>query len=395
MTHLQVSLRTIEQRVCALLECTTVTLSLAHSSKACHPLLSLSPTMKETENIALLMQDQNIQSSIVVPLARPAGLLAFLLCVDTQPNRFLHGEYLLLEQIAPTLARELEDILYNVVTGSSQERRELQAHAVAPVQQSLVSLVGHDLRMPLTAIKGYAGLLQAYGPTHRNMPPELQQHYLDVIMEQTQHMEVLVNDLLDVSRIQSGQRALHYTWVNIVFLCQRVIRVVQDRCEQQQQGKYTLRCRFDSSSQLIWADRDRVWQVLMNLVENAVKYSPDGGLIEVRVRSTPTLSSITVRDWGLGMPQSQQNALFHAMEQGKRLEQHNTVGLGLGLYIVRTLVEAMGGSVMVRSSSGNGTSASFMLPIYDRNKFSQNLQNPLTLAKNCPVCYSERVQECL
>ena len=363
MTTIQVSLHAVAQRIRALLECTDVTLSLvATPSAGCYPLLSMLTLTEETDVLSLFMQNDNYKSCAIVPLTRPAGLLGFLVCVDTQPNKFLQGEYALLELVVPTLAREVENILATAIIAVSQEERKPQTHAVVHEQQTLVSLVGHDLRMPLTAIKGYAGLLQAYGPTHEDMTPELQRHYLDVIMEQTQHMEVLVNDLLDVSRLQSGQLALHCTWVNIVFLCQRVIRVVQDRCEQQQPGKHTLRCRFDTTSTLVWADPDRVRQVLMNLVENAVKYSPDGGLIEVRVRNLAMCSSITVRDWGLGIPQMQQDSLFHAFQRGERLKQDRISGLGLGLYIVRTLVEAMDGSITLRSSRGNGTNVSFTLP---------------------------------
>ena len=363
MTTIQTVLCGIAQRVCALLECADVFVSLAPLSEVHHPLLATCTEIDESDVITLLSQDENIRSIAIVPLARPAGLLGFLVCTDTRSNRFLQGEYSLLEQVVPTLACELEDALYTtVVTGVSRDKREAQTQVVLPRQQTLVSLVGHDLRMPLTAIKGYTGLLQAYGPTHAEMTPELQQHYLDVIMEQTQHMEVLVNDLLDVSRIQTGQRSLHCTWVNIVYLCQRVIRVVQDRCEQQQPGKYTLSCRFDTSSELVWADPDRVRQILMNLIENAVKYSPDGGLIEVRVRNHTAQSSITVRDWGLGIPQAQQASLFHAFRRSEQLEQHGIAGLGLGLYIARTLVEAMHGSITLRSNKENGTSVAFTLP---------------------------------
>ena len=399
MTAIQASLHAITQRIRVLLECAYVTLSFATPSEGCHPLLALCTVTEEADSVSLLMEDEKCKSIVLMPLARPAGLLGFLICVDTQPNRFLQGERSLLEQVVPTLAREVESILATAVTTSVQEKRELQTRAALPQQQTLVSLVGHDLRMPLTAIKGYAGLLQAYGPTHADMTPELQRHYLDVIMEQTQHMEVLVNDLLDVSRIQSGQLALHCTWVNIVFLCQRVIRVVQDRCEQQQPGKYMLRCRCDTTSELVWADPDRVRQVLMNLVENAVKYSPDGGLIEIRVRNSASLSSITVRDWGLGIPQPQQGSLFHAFQRGERLEQRAIAGLGLGLYIARTLVEAMNGSIALRSNKGNGTSISFTLPlVQNRRQCTCHIpQNSFPLAKHCRVCYSEHVEirQCL
>ncbi len=389
MTIPQASLHAIEQRVRALLECSTVIVSLASSAQTGHPLLSLCGAIQNIDDIAGLMQNASTQSLIIQPLTRPAGLLAFLVCVDTQPNRFLQGERLLLEQLAPALAQELEDMLAHAVTVDVQEGQDCHPRSALP-QQTLVSLVGHDLRTPLTAIKGYAALLQAYNPAaHADMTPQLQQHYLDVILEQAQHMEVLVNDLLDVSRVQSGQRALQCTWVNIVHLCQRVLYVMQERCEQQQPDKYTLRCRFDTSSQLVWADPERVRQVLVNLIENAVKYSPNGGLIEVRVRNVLTHASITVRDWGLGIPSYQQERLFHAFERGEHIEQ----GFGLGLYIARTLIEAMGGSITLRSSTGNGTSVSFTLPTENTgSEFCKNLEKSVTLAKNCPVCYSEQVQ---
>ncbi len=395
---IRTSLHTLAHSVCTLLECSGATLSLASPSEACHPLLNICTALQENDVASLLslqqvqalmicaMQERSIQrinacalqfrdvifrSIAIVPLERPAGILGFLICVDTQSNRFLQGEYTLLEQAVPSIAREVENILCTTMIPFSQDERVSQSRAVLQEQHTLVSLVGHDLRMPLTAIKGYTGLLQAYGPmpssrrtsTQADLTPELQQHFLDVIMEQTQHMEVLVNDLLDVSRIQSRQLTLRYTQVNIVSLSRRVAQIVQDKCDQQQPGKYTIRCRFDAESELVWADPDRLLQVLMNLVENAVKYSPDGGLIEVRVRSNSTMtSSITVRDWGLGIPRQQQDSLFHAFSRGEQLKQRRIGGLGLGLYIVRTLIEAMDGSITVRSSEGNGTSISFTLP---------------------------------
>ncbi len=384
----EASLRAITQRVIALLECSDVLLSLS-SPLAQHDSLEDDVasllTYKEVQAlVACAVQEQSIQSCndcslqfqqttlksiAVLPLERPTGLLGFLICIDTQHNKFLHGEHSLLEQVLPGIAREVEQFLSNTdPTPVLHEEQEPQTRHALQEQQTLVSLVGHDLRMPLTAIKGYAGLLQAYGSTPStteaqvDLTPELQQQYLAVIMEQTEHMEVLVNDLLDVSRIRSGQLALRCTWADIITLCRRVVRVVQDKCEQQSPGKYTLRCRFEAESALVWADPDRVWQVLTNLVENAVKYSPDGGVIEVHVRNSAMASSVTIRDWGLGISEQQQDSLFHVFSRGEQYKQHEIAGLGLGLYIARTLVEAMDGRIMLRSSQGAGTSISFTLP---------------------------------
>ncbi len=283
---------------------------------------------------------------------------------------------MLLEQAIPAIACEIELLLCDAALEYVQERSRLvqekdslQASVELSEQQTLVSLVGHDLRLPLTAIKGYAGLLQAYGTTNTaiastqsDITPDLQRHYLNGIMEQTQHMEVLVNDLLDVSRIQHGQVALCHTWVDIVSLCRNVVQMMQDRVDQQNDERYSIRFRPDAQITLLWADPDRVQQVLTNLIENAVKYSPEGGLIEVTVRSYRRASSITVRDWGMGIPHSQQPTLFRLFERSTQRDQRAVTGLGLGLYIAQTLVEAMNGSISLSSSEGQGTSVSFTLP---------------------------------
>src|SRR5256714_15225333 len=112
------------------------------------------------------------------------------------------------------------------------------------------------------------------------MSPIRQREYLDIILEQTNHLEVLISDLLDVSRIHAGRLSLRCIQVNVALLCQRVVQVVQQKVGQQYPGRYTFRCNLPSDLPLIWADCDRVQQVLTNLLENAVKYSPNGGPIE-------------------------------------------------------------------------------------------------------------------
>ncbi len=394
---MEAALHAMAQRIQALLECSSVTLSLASPPLRRHPLLEMFAADDESEQeiplltlawvqelIALalhtgfmqcnndcdvLFYDTQARSIAVVPLERPMGCLGVLVCLDAQADKFLQGECLLLEQVRPTIAREIELLLSDAKMTFSLPVREPFATAELSEQQMLVSLVGHDLRLPLTAIKGYASLLQAYGTpdtvttTPTDFPPELQRHYLNVIVEQTRHMEVLVNDLLDVTRIQRGQLALRNAWIDIVSLGQRVVQILQDKVDRQEKGRYHIRYSPDVQSLLLWADSNRVQQVLMNLIENAIKYSPDGGFIEVAVRTHALSSSITVRDWGIGISSLQQASLFQVFERGSRqLVRRGITGLGLGLYIARMLVEAMDGSISLSSSEGQGTSVSFTLP---------------------------------
>ncbi len=310
-------------------------------------------------------------SIAVAPLDRPAGVLGFLLFVDSQPDALRDGERLLIEQYLPTIARCVEEALVDACMLPASEGHGQDVVIDMQEQSEFLSLVGHELRVPLTAIKGYAGLLQAYSVTERQqegaaavITAARQQQYLDVIVEQANHLEVLIGDLLDLSRLQAGRLALRPMWINVAYLCQRVAQLIQHRADQQEPGRYYIRCRTDLPLPPVWADPDRVRQVLTNLLENAVKYSPSGGMIEIEAYAAPcpALIAITVRDQGIGIPQKQQGALFQPFTRVTHTATARVNGTGLGLYIARKLVEAMGGRVILQSSEGKGTSVTFTLP---------------------------------
>jgi signal transduction histidine kinase len=364
-------------------------------------------------------QGEEIVGSVAVaPLERPAGILGLLLCMNTQLETFSYGECLLIEQYRMVVARQVEQILEEM--GKSARQDDI----VTDVQEQseFISLVSHELRVPLTAIKGYAGLLQAYAVADLHdekivagrevngeiacandgmeMTQARQQKYLDAIVEQADYLEVLMNDLLDVSRIQSGRLALQRSWIDIATLCQRVAQLEQDRIEEQRPGHYQICCNIEANLPRVWADPNRVRQVLINLVENAIKYSPSGGLIEilaytcgVQKNAQPQCIScthlgassgrstrcgtqlvaaniaesqamyISVCDQGVGIPYQQQLSLFRLYTRLEHPATRQVVGSGLGLYLSRKLVEAMGGQMLLQSREGQGTCISFTLPI--------------------------------
>ena len=344
---------------------------------------------------------EHIGSIAAVSLERPGGILGLLLLIDPAPEAFQQGECRLVEQHLPAMARQVEEILSDVGLASPADL--LNGDIVTNVQEQseFLSLVSHELRVPLTAIKGYAGLLQAYGifdsqdDEHltMQMTAERQQEYLDVIMEQANHLEVLVGDLHDMSRIQSGRLALRCTWVDIAQLCHRAAQLIQYRVDQQQRGVYCIRCILAPDLPLVWADPDRVQQVLTNLIENAVKYSPNGGMIDVMAYTRRTLypvtlcplpeeedetvqerrgktfssrgsfmTYVTIRDRGVGIPRLQQSHLFKPFTRLEHPATTNVTGAGLGLYLSRKLVEAMNGTMALKSNEGRGTSVTFTLP---------------------------------
>ena len=315
------------------------------------------------------------QSIAALPIERPAGVLGLVVCASTRKRAFAPGERQLLQHYVPVIAQRLEQVVDQecpapgALHEPSIEERERSPH-------EFISLVSHEVRAPLTAIKGYAVLLQAYGSASAVeeaaplpgdaaiMNPTLQRTYLTNIIEQTRYLEVLMNDLLDVSRIHAGLLALRSSAVNVPLLCQRVTQLLQDRVEQRYPGRYILRCVMPPTVPLLCADPVRVQQVLTNLLDNAVKYSPGGGTIEVIVTlPTPGALCITVRDSGLGIPAARQSQLFKPFSRLHHASAPDIRGAGLGLYACRKLIEAMRGTIALSSQEGEGTSVSITLPI--------------------------------
>ena len=364
---------------------------------------------------------------IEVAVGETHGVLGLIICTDAQFDAFSYGERLLLQhylpQIASLLVRNVTSGIFHstkngtarpyhppaLITSHPTDQYSAYADSVAPqgkvlepLKNEFISMLSHELRSPLTAIKGYAILLQAYGINSENngaqhisqndgeeLTPVRQREYLDIIMEQTDHLEVLISDLLDISRMQAGKLALRYSSVDVAELCQRVVNVVQQHADQQFPERFTFRCTIAPDLPALWTDAHRMRQILTNLLENAVKYSPEGGLIEILTslpdttsvcdggpgmqtmngstaeadRSKQTIFSVTVRDHGIGIPLRQQPQLFQPFSRIEHPLTHDVPGMGLGLYITHKLVEAMGGSIRVESSEGKGTSITCLLPI--------------------------------
>ena len=227
-----------------------------------------------------------------------------------------------------------------------------ERRAVERLQQEFIVMVTHDLKTPLTSIKGLAQLMlrrQAYS-----------QPSLETIVSQSNHLERLINDLLDVARMEAGRLDLQFEPVDLGQLAQLAVRQAQATT-----SRHTIRVEIDEQPIVHDWDGDRIRQVLLNLLTNAIKYSPDGGEIIVRVEDEPSerLARFSVRDQGLGIASEELPRLFSRFY---RSEQSLTAGegLGLGLYISRSLVMAHGGRIAVDSSPGAGSTFSVTLP-YD------------------------------
>jgi signal transduction histidine kinase/PAS domain-containing protein len=221
-----------------------------------------------------------------------------------------------------------------------------------------VSIASHELRAPLTVIRGYVQSLLHDLTENGGTPISEQERNLKTIERQTSRMLALVNDLLDISRIETGRFTITSEPTLVVEYLGRVFRETQMATQSHQ-------IEFEFASGLeytvaLW-DQNRIEQVIANLVQNAVKYSPSGTTVEIRVvKERDVAVRVSVKDEGPGIPADARERVFERYYQAS---DARTTGLGLGLFISREIVQAHGGRMWVESADGHGSTFMFALPV--------------------------------
>jgi len=220
-----------------------------------------------------------------------------------------------------------------------------------------VSWVSHELRTPLTSIKGFLDLyFEDYGD---RLSPD-QRETLGIVDAGAQRLMVLINDLLEVSRVEGGGIELQRAPTDVAEVIRQVATTVRPQIEAKGQ---TLHLQLPEVVPLISGDADRISQVLINLVSNANKYSPDRGRITITAQEVEGWLRIAVADTGIGMTPEVQARLFTRFFRARDPETQSAGGTGLGLVIARSLVELHGGRMEVQSAKGIGSTFCFTLPI--------------------------------
>ena len=226
------------------------------------------------------------------------------------------------------------------------------------LKSDFVSNVSHELRTPLTAIKGAVDLVLREVPGPLN---EKQTHYLARVRSNTQNLAGLINDLLDLSKIEEGKMEFKATRVSLGGLVHEVVETLKPMAAEK---PIALDVAVPEPSILVWADRDKVTQVLMNLIGNAIKFTPPNVMVGVSVESDSTgWVRVSIRDTGAGIPTSEQEKIFEKFYQATQNGGPKPKGTGLGLAISKALVELHGGKIWVESEPGRGSTFSFTLPL--------------------------------
>lgn len=226
-------------------------------------------------------------------------------------------------------------------------------------QMEFVDVVAHELRIPMTNIKGYSKLLQigAGGPLS-----EQQQAFIEVIANNVERMTGLIDDLLEISRIEAGRVRLDIQEVQLDEVIDEVIERVQPKIE----GKsLTLQVNLADNLPALQADPKRLVQIMIHLLSNAYKYTASGGTITISAQptaETPANVAVTIADTGYGMSPADQAQLFTLFFRSDDQNIRDEPGAGLGLFIVKKLVELQNGGLTVSSELEKGSAFTFTVP---------------------------------
>ena len=289
-------------------------------------------------------------AQVAVPVRREGHVIALISVEAGRENVFDADRLAFLERLADHAAIAIENArLYDAVIAATEAK------------SAFVSVVSHELRIPMTSIKGYTDMLVAGAVGDVN---DMQLGFLNTIRRNVERMNVLVSDLSDINRIESGRLRLEFGVVDLT-------DIVED-------AMLGLQAQFDGKNQPVVlsipdhlppvsADRSRVVQITTNLLGNASKYSPEGRTVTVEMEQITDKGQLYIRvaviDQGIGITSEDQRGLFTQFFRSEDEAVRAETGWGLGLSIVKMLVDAQGGTVTVESKYGVGSTFAFTLPV--------------------------------
>jgi two-component system phosphate regulon sensor histidine kinase PhoR len=234
-------------------------------------------------------------------------------------------------------------------------------------KSDFVSTVSHELRTPLTSIKAYVATLRRKDVEFDDRTRE---EFLRVVEEEADRLTRLIADILDVSKIESGRLELKKRDFDIV----QLVNIVTDRIQSQTQD-HRIKLDTDQTAASVNGDPDKIEQVLMNLLDNAIKYSPDGGDILITLEVGRRMLELAVCDNGVGIPEDHLTSIFEKFHRVDNTATREIYGTGLGLYVTKSIIESHGGTIWAESQMEKGSSFHFTLPFSSRpNQGEQDLE---------------------
>jgi signal transduction histidine kinase/HD-GYP domain-containing protein (c-di-GMP phosphodiesterase class II) len=306
-----------------------------------------------------LFESANISSVVGIPLNTGQKVIGVVYVGDIAKRTFDAGGLRLLsimcDQLVIAIAKStLYESLHRKI-----ERYETKIDELENVNQlklEYVSHVSHELRTPLTSIKAYVETLEKHAED-----PDFKESkvFLGIVLKETERLIRIVNDILDVSNIEFGERPLEKKTLSIPEIVSEVSSLLRPKLESK-----NIKLKVDLPEDLprVNADRDLTSQVFINLINNAVKYSPEGTTITVRAMEEPVNVEIAIEDEGIGIPQAAVDKIFDRYYRVKSEKSRIDEGVGLGLAIVKNIIDRHGGTIHVESLESAGSKFVFSLP---------------------------------
>ncbi len=342
-------------------------------------LVSLLRSNPEFANVAIIMLTAKDDDELRVQLLREGVQDYLMKPFSVEELRARVGNAVSLKRVRDLLQQELESQSSDVEVLASQltlNKRELQAALILQQQQSeelaranqikdeFLSIVSHELRTPLNSILGWTQLLRT-----RKLNEPTMTKALETIERNAKQQVSLIDDILDVSRIIRGKIRLQLRPVNLIPIVEGALETVLPTAKSK---GINIDFKFDPSIPLVSGDSDRLQQVAGNLLSNAVKFTPSGGEVRVAISQTDSYITLQVQDTGIGITPEFLPQIFEGFRQADSSTTRAYGGLGLGLTIVRNLVELHGGQVQALSEGeGQGATLMVQLPVLPNSPLDQ------------------------
>jgi two-component system, NtrC family, sensor kinase len=301
------------------------------------------------------------RSILSVPLLREDHLIGALTVNAKTPREFRPEVVGLLATFATQSALAIQNArLFREIEEKSRELEATSQH-----KSEFLANMSHELRTPLNAIIGFSEVLveRMFGEVN-----EKQAEYLQDILASGRHLLSLINDILDLSKVEAGRLELELASFNLPIAVENALTLIRERATRH---GITLAPAVDERVGDIVADERKVKQILLNLLSNAVKFSPAGGRVAVTATTSDGVIEISVSDTGIGIAPEDQAVIFEEFRQAGTSDAQRPEGTGLGLTLAKKFVELHGGQIWVRSQVGQGSTFTFTLPVRPESKSSR------------------------
>lgn len=257
-----------------------------------------------------------------------------------------------------SILEDLHEIHENLKKSQKKiKQQNVKLKKLDQIKSNFLNVTSHELRTPMSAIKGYIQMImkQTLGET-----TEEQRNALSIVLRNIDRLDHLIQDILDISRLESGTLKLIPEKTDVKTMVEQTVETMQSSADLKH---ITVNTEMEDKMPDITVDQERIQQVIINIVNNAIKFSPEGSIINIRSKKDKDLVLVEIQDFGRGIPKDKQKKIFKTFFQVDSGMDRKFGGAGLGLAISRGIILAHGGEIWVESTVGKGSTFYFTIPI--------------------------------